>query len=189
MPTPPKTRRPALLGAALAAVATGAAVYAYARRRPPLATVSHVDLHRYAGLWYEIARLPQRFERSCAHVTAEYRPLADGRIEVRNTCHKGAVEGPTEVARGVARVVDTATNAKLKVQFQWPFEGDYWILFLDADYKYALVGSPDRKGLWILSREPHMPLPTRQNLVKLAREKGFDVEKLIYTLQPVTDQP
>ncbi|GAA4383032.1 lipocalin family protein [Hymenobacter koreensis] len=180
----PKTRRPVLVGALLAAVAAGGAAYAYSQRRAPLATVHHVNLSRYAGLWYEIARLPQYFEKGCHYVTAEYRPLADGRLEVINTCHKGEIHGPVKKARGVARAVDPQTNAKLKVQFQWPFEGDYWILALDPEYQFALVGSPDRKGLWILSRTPHMPLSTRRTLVTMAQGKGFPVDKLIYTDQP-----
>jgi apolipoprotein D and lipocalin family protein len=178
-------RKPVLWQAAAAALATGAAVYALTRKRhPPLTTVSHVDLHRYAGLWYEIARLPQRFEKGCAHVTAEYRPLADGRIEVLNTCHQDSVYGPVETVRGLARVVDAKTNAKLKVQFQWPFEGDYWVLVLDEDYRFALVGTPDRKGLWVLSREPQLSHPALAKLTEMARQKGFAVEKLIYTEQP-----
>jgi apolipoprotein D and lipocalin family protein len=171
-------------------VATGAAIYTYSRRKhPELITAPHVDLHRYAGLWYEIARLPQRFERRCTNVTAEYRPLADGRIEVLNTCRKGSIYGPQETARGVASVVDTETNTKLKVQFQWPFEGDYWILTIDPDYRFALVGSPDRKGLWILSRTPQLALNIRHNLINIARQKGFPVEKLIHTEQPESELP
>ncbi|KUG08642.1 lipocalin family protein [Solirubrum puertoriconensis] len=189
MPTP-NIRKPSLWTAAAATVAAGAAVYAITRRKKPeLVTVSHVDLHRYAGLWYEIARLPQRFERRCTNVTAEYRPLPDGRIEVTNTCHKNSVYGPTEVAHGVARVADSETNAKLKVQFQWPFEGDYWILTLDPEYQFALVGTPNRKALWVLARKPHLSLPTLHNLVEIARQKGFPVEKLIYTEQLETNLP
>ncbi|GAB2941042.1 lipocalin family protein [Hymenobacter coalescens] len=185
----PNIRKPSLWTAVAAAAATGAAVYALTRRRhPELITVPHVDLHRYAGLWYEIARLPQRYERGCTHVTAEYRPLADGRLEVHNTCHKGSVYGPAETVRGIARVVDTDTNAKLKVQFQWPFEGDYWVLALDPEYQFALVGTPDRKALWILSRTAHLSHPTVHNLLGVARQKGFHVEKLLYTQQPEPEE-
>ncbi|WP_162910503.1 lipocalin family protein [Hymenobacter oligotrophus] len=187
--TTPNIRKPGLLTAAAAALATGAAVYALTRRKlPELSTVPHVDLHRYAGLWYEIARLPQRYERRCTNVTAEYRPLPDGRLEVKNTCRKNSVYGPAEDVHGVARVVDTATNAKLKVQFQWPFEGDYWILTLDPEYQFALVGTPNRKALWILARKPHLALPTLHNLVEVARQKGFPVGKLIYTEQLEANQ-
>lgn len=177
-------RKPVLWQAALATVAAGAAVYALTRRRrPELTTVPHVDLPRYAGLWFEIARLPQRYEKGCTRVTAEYRPLADGRIEIINTCHQDSVHAPAETVRGLARVVDADTNAKLKVQFQWPFEGDYWILALDEEYRFALVGTPDRKALWILSREPKLGHPALANLTEMARQKGFPVEKLIYTPQ------
>lgn len=178
-------RKPVLWKVAAATLAAGAAAYALTRKRyPELLTVSRVDLHRYAGEWFEIARLPQHFEKGCTHVTAEYRPLADGRIEVHNTCHKDSIYGPPKTVRGTARVVDAKTNAKLKVQFQWPFEGDYWILALDEDYRFALVGTPDRDGLWILSREPRLSHPTLANLLEMARQKGFAVEKLIYTQQP-----
>ncbi|OON66952.1 lipocalin family protein [Hymenobacter sp. CRA2] len=182
MPTP-RIRKPIIWTAAT--LLAGATVYALTRRRyPELDTVSHVDLRRYAGLWYEIARLPQRFEKRCTHVTAEYRPMADGKIEVHNTCHKDSVNAPAKKVRGVARVVDAETNAKLKVQFQWPFEGDYWILVLDEDYRFALVGTPDRTGLWVLSRTPHLGYPTLRNLIEMAAQKGFDVGNLIYTQQP-----
>jgi apolipoprotein D and lipocalin family protein len=180
----PRIRKPSFWTAAAATLAAGAAVYALTRRRyPELTTVPHVDLHRYAGRWFEIARLPQRYEKGCAAVTAEYRPLADGRIEVHNTCHEDSVYGPADTVRGLARVVDPATNAKLKVQFKWPFEGDYWILVLDEDYRFALVGTPDRKGLWVLSREPQLSGPTLRTLLGMAAQKGFAVEKLIYTAQ------
>ncbi|MBG8553785.1 lipocalin family protein [Hymenobacter guriensis] len=186
IPQFPKQRQPVLLGAAAAAIATGVAVYAYARRKlhPPLPTVPHVDLHRYAGLWHEVARLPTRFEKGCQHVTAEYKLRPDGKVAVRNTCHKEGLEGPVETATAVARAID-ATNARLKVQFFWPFEGDYWILDLDlADYQYALVGEPSRKNLWLLSRAPHLERNRRDRLVARAKELGFPVENLIYTPQP-----
>ncbi|MFD1466737.1 lipocalin family protein [Hymenobacter caeli] len=184
-----KRRRPLLLPA-LAAVATGVA-YAYARRkkRPPLPTVAHVDLHRYGGLWYEVARLPARFEKGCQHVTADYTLRPDGKVGVRNTCHKGGLYGPVRGASAVARAVD-ATNARLKVQFFWPFEGNYWILALDeAAYQYALVGEPNRQNLWLLSRQPHLERRIRDRLIAHARALGFPVEKLIFTPQPVAGKP
>ncbi|MBT9395557.1 lipocalin family protein [Hymenobacter sp. NST-14] len=179
-------RQPTLLAAAAAVVTTGVAAYAYARRRshPPLPTVAHVDLHRYAGLWYEVARLPTRFEKGCQHVTAEYKLRSDGTMSVRNTCHQGSIGGPATTATATARPVD-ASNARLKVQFFWPFEGDYWILALDkSDYRYALVGEPGRKNLWILSRTPHLELAWRNQLIAKGRELGFPVENLLFTPQP-----
>ena len=186
-----KRRQPVLLGAAAAVVTAGVAAYAYSRRKnhPDLPTVAHVDLHRYAGLWYEIARLPVRFEKGCQHVTAEYKVRADGKVGVRNTCHQGSIGGPATTATATAWATD-GTNAKLKVQFFWPFTGDYWILALDeADYQYALVGSPDRETLWILSRMPHLELSIRGRLLARGRELGFPVDDMLFTPQPVASKP
>jgi len=188
----PKLRRPVLFTTIAAAVATGAAAYAYARRKlhSPLPTVPHVDLHKYMGLWYEVARLPTRFEKGCQHVTAEYKLRPDGRVSILNTCHQGGLHGPVETAKGLARVADAATNAKLKVSFFWPFEGDYWILALDhSDYRYALVGTPNRENLWLLSRKPHLERSLRDQLITKAHNLGFPVERLIFTPQPLADKP
>ncbi|RYU78172.1 lipocalin family protein [Hymenobacter persicinus] len=185
-----KRPQPALYTAAAALVGTGVAAFVYAKRRlrTELPTVPHVDVHRYMGLWYEVARLPTRYEKDCQHVTAEYRLMPDGKVSVLNTCHKHELEGPVEKVKGTARVVDKTTNAKLKVSFFWPFEGDYWILDLDHhDYQYALVGEPGRKNLWILSRKPHLERAWRDQLVAKGRELGFPVENLIFTGQPVTE--
>ncbi|WP_167855227.1 lipocalin family protein [Hymenobacter wooponensis] len=186
-----KRRRPTLFTAIAATVATGVAAYAYAKRKmyPELPTVTHVDLHKYKGLWYEVARLPTRFEKGCQHVTAEYKLRPDGKVQVLNTCHKEGLNGPAETATALARSVD-ASNSKLKVQFFWPFEGDYWILDLDhADYQYALVGEPSRKNLWILSRMPHLERSIRDRLIAHARNLGFPVDNLIYTPQPMNEKP
>ncbi|WP_139921055.1 lipocalin family protein [Hymenobacter sp. DG01] len=184
-----KRRRPVLFTVIGATVATGVAAYAYARRKlhPTLPTVAHVNLHKYMGLWYEVARLPARFEKGCQHVTAEYKLLPDGKVRVVNTCHKEGLNGPVKKATATARAVDD-TNSKLKVQFFWPFEGDYWILDLDlSDYRYALVGEPGRENLWILSRTPHLDRSIRDRLVAHARELGFPVENLLFTPQPISE--
>lgn len=183
-----KTRRPILFAAAAAAVGAAAVVYARSRR-PALPVVPFVNVKRYMGLWYEIARLPARFERGCQAVTAEYHLRPDGQVTVRNSCRQDSLHGPLETATGVARVVDRTTNAKLKVSFFRPFSGDYWILALDADYRYALVGEPSRENLWILCRTPHLERNLRDQLVAKARELGFPVEKLIFTPQPVAGKP
>jgi apolipoprotein D and lipocalin family protein len=188
-----KRRKPVLLASVAAAVATGVAAYAFARRKlyPELPTVAHVDLHKYMGFWYEVARLPTRFEKGCQHVTAEYTLRPDGKVTVRNTCHKDGLNGPIETVTGTARVVDAATNAKLKVSFFWPFEGDYWIIALDhSDYRHALVaGGPDRQSLWLLSRTPHMERNLRDQYLAKARELGFNVDRILFTPQPIADKP
>ncbi len=149
----------------------------------PLETVSRVDLDRYVGKWYEIAAFPQSFEKNCTGSTADYSLLPGGKIRVVNTCHLKSLEGKIKVAKGVAYVVDRDTNAKLKVTFFWPFYGDYWILDLDADYEYAMVGAPDREYLWFLSRTPVVSSTTFGHLLEKARDLGFDVSKLKLTLQ------
>lgn len=128
----------------------------YRASEVPPQTVEFVDLKQYAGLWYEIARYPNRFETGCEGVTAEYILRDDNRITVLNTCRQGGLTGEERVAEGRARAVEGANNAKLKVQFApaWvPFAtGDYWILHLEEDYSAALVGDPSGRYLWILSR-------------------------------------
>ncbi|MBC6605514.1 lipocalin family protein [Hymenobacter sp. BT188] len=185
-----KTRRPVLFAAAATVtVAAVGLVYSRNRRHAPLAVAEHVDLGRYMGVWYEIARLPTRFEKGCQHVTAEYSLRPDGKVAVINSCRKNSPTGPLEIARGVARVVDSKTNAKLKVSFFWPFEGDYWILDLDPEYQYALVGEPGRENLWLFSRTPQLAQPVREQLIAVAQSAGFPVEKLIFTPQPAANLP
>jgi len=144
----------------------------------PLETVPSVDLERYQGRWYEIAALPQRFEAGCHCVYAEYKKHPDGYVEVYNSCRKGGPEGKVKAVRGKAFPVAGSDNSKLKVQFFWPFKGDYWILELAPDYRHVLVGSPDRESLWILSRTPTLDEATYNHLVQQARTKGFAVAQL-----------
>jgi len=176
--------RPAqLLMGALAAA--GCATTTTARLHlSPLQTVPRVDLNRYLGTWHEIAAFPQRFQRGCTGSTATYALREDGRIDVLNRCRRGSLDGEERVARGRARVVDRATNAKLKVSFFRPFWGDYWIIDLGADYEYAVVGHPSRDYLWILSRTPTMDAAVYQGIVARLRAQGYEVERLNRTLQP-----
>ncbi|HVO78258.1 MAG TPA: lipocalin family protein [Methanomassiliicoccales archaeon] len=143
-----------------------------------LETVKYVDVNRYMGTWYEIARFPQRFEKDLVGTTATYSLRPDGKVSVVNSGHKGSLDGELKTAEGKARVVDTKTNAKLKVSFFWPFEGNYWILELGENYDYAMIGDESRKYLWILCRTPQMDGALYNDLVKRAKEKGFDVSKL-----------
>lgn len=210
-PTAPPRRRPAGAspGALAAAFCVGGALALYAlsaarpsRRAPagpadgaplmraPLQVVAPVDLKRYAGLWYEQARLPNRFEKRCdAPVTAEYTPLADGTIEVRNRCVRE--DGRVDEAVGQARVVPVAGlpgAGRLRVRFApawlgwlplvW---GDYWILKLDRDYQVALVGTPDRANLWVLSRVPQLDEASLAAELDYARNLGFDVDQVLRT--------
>ena len=151
-------------------------------RKAPLRTVGNVDLDRYRGTWYEIARYPNRFQRACESDTrAEYTLLKDGKVQVVNSCRQK--DGTTKRARGTAKVADKTTNAKLRVTFFWPFYGDYWIIGLSPDYRFAIVGEPQRKYLWILSRAPQMEEATYQSIIEQIREAGYDPDKLIKTPQ------
>lgn len=152
-------------------------------RKQELEVVSSVDLSRYVGQWYEIARLPNRFQKKCAgSVTANYTLRSDGNIRVVNRCRKASGEFTT--ATGKAKIVDKKTNAKLKVSFIWPFYGNYWILDLGPDYEYAVVGEPGRDYLWILSRTPQMDEALYQQLLARMQARGFDTTRMIRTAQP-----
>lgn len=150
---------------------------------PPLDTVDYVDLDRYLGKWYEIASYPAPFQEGCVATYAEYSLREDGKIRVVNRCSDKTPDGPERVAEGIARVVDEQTNAKLKVSFFWPFEGDYWIIDLDQDYQWAVVGEPSRRFLWILSRTPTMEDSIYQNILAGLPEKNYDSTKLVQTQQ------
>jgi apolipoprotein D and lipocalin family protein len=148
-----------------------------------LQTVPYVDLKKYAGKWYEIASFPQRFQKGCNCTTAEYTPTDKGYIIVENRCNKDSINGKQSYIKGKAFVVDNSGNAKLKVQFFWPFRGKYWIIDLADDYSYAVVGHPNRKYLWILSRTPSINDTTYQQIISRLKEKGFDVTKIRITKQ------
>ncbi len=150
---------------------------------PPLETVQSVDLQKYLGKWYEIALLPTSFEEGCHCTTAEYSLIDSETVRVINTCNEDSADGKIDRAKGKAFIVEGSNNAKLKVQFFWPFKGDYWILELDNDYQYALVGAPSREYLWILSRTPQLDQKIIDKLLKSAEQKGFDTSKMIYTDQ------
>lgn len=158
--------------------------------RAPLQVVAPVDIKRYAGLWHEQARLPNRFERKCTGpVTAEYTPLDDGTVQVRNRCVMA--DGSVDESMGSARVIPVAGQpgaGRLEVRFApawlgwlpivW---GDYWILKLDRDYEVSLVGTPDREYLWLLSRNPRLDESTIAANLDYARSLGFDVDKVVRT--------
>jgi apolipoprotein D and lipocalin family protein len=151
---------------------------------PPLQTVPRVDLNRYLGTWYEIATIPQRFQKGCTAVSATYALLQDGKISVINECRKDSLNGKYQAAKGKAWVVDTVSNAKLKVRFFWPFSGDYWIIELDDDYQYAVVGHPNRNYLWILSRSRKMEDPLYDDLMARIKNHGYELSGIVRTPQP-----
>ena len=155
-----------------------------AQDKPSLNVVESVDLQRYLGNWYEIASYPAWFQKGCTGSTAEYTLMPDGRIQVINRCRKKSLDGPLKESKGKAEVVDLATNAKLKVWFFWPFKGNYWIIELDDDYRWAVVGEPGRKYLWILSRTPVMDETVYEGILSRLPQKGYDPGRLQLTPQP-----
>ena len=148
-----------------------------------LHTVPNVDLKKYAGKWYEIASYPQRFQKDCHCTTAEYTPTEKGYVIVENRCNKGSVSGKQSYIKGKAFVEENSGNAKLKVQFFWPFKGKYWIIDLADDYSYAVVSHPNKKYLWILSRKSKMDSRVYQEIISRLELKGFDLSKLQKTEQ------
>jgi len=148
-----------------------------------LQTVPRVDLIRYSGKWYEIASYPQVFQKGCNCTTAEYTATDKGYIIVENRCNKDSVNGKESYIKGKAFVDENSGNAKLKVQFFWPFTGKYWIIDLADDYSYAVVSHPNKKYLWILSRTSKMNDTVYEQIISRLREKGFDLTKLKITAQ------
>lgn len=145
-----------------------------------LKTVSSVDLKKYSGTWYEVASFPQRFQKGCECTTAKYTPTDKGYVIVENRCKKN---GKESYIKGKAFVDKDSSNAKLKVQFFWPFKGKYWIIDLADDYSYAVVSHPNRKYLWILSRKPKLDEEVYNGIIIRLKEKGFDLSNLKITKQ------
>ena len=133
------------------------------------------------GTWYEIASFPNFFQRGCQCTTANYR-LTNNKVNIVNRCYKEKQDKLSE-AKGTAWPVHGSKNSKLKVQFFWPFKGDYWILYLSPKYQQVIVGSPDRKYLWILARSRYINKNIYRTLTQIAKDKGFDVRKLVKTKQ------
>jgi len=155
---------------------------------PPLPTVRAVELGRYYGAWYEIARLPNRFQSMCVSDTrATYQP--DGKdVAVLNQCR--TENGKVEQASGIAKVVEGSHGAKLRVSFFRPFYGDYWILDLDPDYRWVLIGEPGRNYAWVLARQPTLEATTLEALLARAAKLGFDRAAFVRTPHTLTlDKP
>lgn len=146
-------------------------------------TVASVDLQKYAGKWYEIAMYPTVFQKGCTNTSAEYQLTDKGYVKVKNRCNKETVDGNAKSIEGKAFVVKNSNNAKLRVQFFWPFRGDYWIIGLADDYSWAVVSSPNRNYLWILSRTKTMDEVTYKKIIQLIVAKGLDPKRLQKTEQ------
>lgn len=152
-----------------------------------LKTVDYVDINKYMGLWYEIAKIPNKFQKHCTKgITAHYSIKKNGEIKVINSCIDEDEE--TDKAEGVARVVDKKTNSKLEVSFfsilGWrPVWGDYWIIGLDKDYKWAIVGTPSRKYGWILSRTTKLENKVVEKIFSILKQNGYNPDDFIFSGQ------
>lgn len=151
----------------------------------PLETVASVDIDKYMGRWYDIASYPAVFQKGCRCTTAEYELITGkGYVRVINRCIRFKNgESKLTVARAKAFVADGSGNARLKVQFFWPFKADYYIIGLAEDYSWAIVGEPKRKYLWILGRDSLIPSRTYIKILKIIQSKGYDTANLVKTPQ------
>ena len=176
----------------LALLAFAAALPAAEANLPPLETVAELDLERYKGRWYEVARIENRFQKKCAgEVTATYRLLENAKIEVVNECR--SQDGGQIMAQGEARVADGPSRLEVRFAPKWlsflPMVwGDYWVIDLADDYSWAAVGAPSRKYFWVLSREPKLAEQTLQGIIERAEAQGFELDEIVLTRQdsPVT---
>jgi len=146
--------------------------------RPPLPTVPEVDLKRYMGDWFEVARFEHSFQKGCVGSSANYSLLSDGEVAVINRCQDER-DGSRREAKGRAWSVDPVGNARLKVSFFWPFRGDYWIIDLGKEYEYAVVGAPSREYLWVLARQPTLDESVYTGILERTERLGFDVKRLV----------
>lgn len=148
-------------------------------------TVKELDLNRYLGTWYEIARFPHSFEKNMVGVTATYSMRDDGKIKVLNQGYKNSLDGEHSLAEGKAKIPDKSEPGKLKVSFFWIFYGDYFVLELDENYQYVMIGSSSPKYFWILSRTPQMSPDTYEMLLEKARKRGYNLDQLYKVPQKV----
>ncbi|MBC8412522.1 lipocalin family protein [bacterium] len=148
---------------------------------PALNVVPFVDISRYTGTWYEIARYPHKFQKGCIESRATYSLRDDGNLSVLNECYEESDKSRIRSAEGKAWIVDSETNAKLKVSFFWPFSGAYWIIDLGKNYEYAVIGHPGREYLWILSRSKVLDESVYEGILNRLKEQHYDISKLIRT--------
>jgi apolipoprotein D and lipocalin family protein len=139
-----------------------------------------VELQRYVGRWYEVARVPNRFERGkdCDAPTADYVQDAKGAVTVVQTCHESAPTGPEKVYHATAKILDPGTNAKFKLTFYVLLSKEYWVLDHAPDYKWAIVGDPTGKFLWLFSRQPTLAQGVKEAVLARAKALGYDIGRL-----------
>ena len=145
---------------------------------PPVQSVAMVDQSRWMGRWYQIARLPNRFQKGCTGSYTDFSLRDDGQINVINSC-RNEKDGGSRQSKGHAWVIDPASNARLEVSFFWPFRSDYWIIRLGKEYEYTVVASPNRKYLWVLSRTPSMSDDLYGDIMKEVERQGFDIKNVL----------
>ena len=148
----------------------------------PLEVAPDLDIQRFQGNWYEIAKLPRATQSDCAATTASYMRLSDSELVMVNSCHLGSVDGPLRTVSARARIEDPSAPAKLAVDFGG-FFGAYWVIEVGAHYEYAVVGHPTRDYLWIVSRTPTLPAGVLSGILERAHAKKFDVNRLQFTVQ------
>jgi len=145
--------------------------------------VKELDIERYLGTWHEIARYDHSFERGLVGVTATYSYRKDGKIKVENAGYKDTLDGEKLVSIGKAKIPNLKIPSKLKVSFFWFFYGDYFVLELDKDYKWAVIGSSSDMYLWVLSRTPQMEEELYQEILLGLTQRGYNIEQLILVKQ------
>ena len=151
----------------------------FAEDNNDLEVVSNLDLHKFQGIWYEIAHNPWFPENNCFAMIAHYKLIEDNKIEVTNICRKHGFDGEISKITGKAWLVDPILTSKWEVQFIWPFTLDYWVIDLEENYNYAVIGEPDKENFWILSRKPIMEKGLLTKIIEKTKMKGYDLSNLI----------
>jgi len=151
----------------------------FAEENINLNVVSNLDLHEFQGVWYEIAHNPWFPEDNCFAMIAHYKLIEDNKIEITNICRKHGFDGEISKITGKAWLVDPTVTSKWEVQFIWPFTLDYWVIDLEENYNYAVIGEPDKENFWILSRKPIMEKGLLTKIIAKTKMKGYDLSNLI----------
>ncbi|MBI5524313.1 MAG: lipocalin family protein [Desulfarculus sp.] len=149
---------------------------------PPGVAVERVNLVLYQGLWHEVASSQPWYQEGCVCTQARY-TLHGEELVIKNTCRRHSAQGQEYARTGLAAPVPGTGGAQLSVSFHWPFRGGYWVIGLDPDYQWALVGSPDRRNVWVLAREPRLDPGLLARLLETAKQKGFDTSRVRMTEQ------